>query len=322
MKMKLPSIKIKGGTKTIKIVAIVLVVIAIIAVIVTMKLSYDRKIDNLMATNNQQNELINNLGDLVTVYETVGDIKAGKAIEESDLQPVDIPSTLANNMITSLDEVKSCYFKIDLSANTKLSKDLIMQDKLDDSARLLDVVTDENPLGLTEGTYVDIRIAMPLGEDFIAMTHKRVKAINSGVLKLVVNEGDIHTYNSMLVDRILYPGTRIYATEYVEPGVQTKAQEYYPVASNIGSIAVSDPNKGVDNINQESLNRRKQLEISLSGVMDESVQDMLAEGKKSITTLLEQSNEKLQEKLKEEANKQAIENGTDNSAGKSPGTDY
>lgn len=255
----------------------------------------------------QLQQTIESIGSLVTVYAVRADVKAGKEILETDLQPITVPQSMAVNAVTDLNTIKGKYYRTNLKQGSILLQDLVMEDKLDPSMRLYDIVTDENPLGLRPGAYVDIRISMPFGEDFIAMSHKRVYAINNGILKLAVNEQDIHTYNSMLVDKILYPGTRIYAVEYVEPGVQQPAQKYYPVSKNILAIAEKDPNL-LSAIQQDMIARRDQLETSLKSMINPEIANIIEMGKQRITQAISQTDKEIQRRWEqEEAERKALE---------------
>lgn len=206
---------------------------------------------------------IDSIGELVTVYKVASDVKMGKKIEETDLLPTEVPIGTASNFIQSPSEIVGGFYRIGLSADTVINRDTVTTTELSDDLRLLDVVVNNVPVGLKPDTYVDIRITLPLGEDFIAMAHKKVYAINNGVLKVAVSEKDIHTYNSMLIDSLLYPGTSLYAVEYVEGGAQKAADVYYPVSNNILAIAQKDPNL-LDAIKSDMIQKRALIDNGLS----------------------------------------------------------
>lgn len=284
------------------IIIIVFVVIIVVLAGVFGYLQFDKLKKQLTDKDMQIQELestIWSIGDLITVYAVRADVVAGKEILEEDLEPIDVPVTMATNLVSSIEDVVGKYYKISLTQGTALSYDMILESKIDDSTRYLDVVTDENPLGLKPGAYVDIRISMPFGEDFVAMTHKRVNSINNGILKLEVSETDIHIYNSMLVDKIIYPGTRIYAVEYVEPGVQKKAETYYPVSKNVLAILEKDPNL-TEGVKGDIVARRDQLEVSLTSAINSEIAKILQQGKTTITQALEQAQHEIEQRWEEE----------------------
>ncbi len=285
-----------------KLIIIIVVALIIIAGGLLGYMQYT-KVKNQIAIKDQEimqlQQTITNIGDLVTAYVVRADVVAGKPVEETDLQPVDIPLSMAGTMVTNINDTKGKFYKIGLKQGSTLTVDMLLDSKLEDSTRLFDVVTDENPLGLRPGSYVDVRISMPLGEDFVAMTHKRVHSINSGILKLAVTEQDIHVYNSMLVDKILYPGTRIYAVEYAEPGAQKAATSYYPVSKNVLAILEKDPNL-VEAVKQDMVARRDQLEASLNSAINPEIARVLQQGKQTITQAIDESDREIQQRWEEE----------------------
>ena len=261
-------------------------------------------------TISQLQQTILNIGDLATAYVVRSDVTAGKVIEETDLQPVDIPLSMTGTLITDLNEALGKYYRISIKQGSALSNDMILDSALGDSTRLFDVVTDENPIGIKEGAFVDVRISMPLGEDFVAMSHKRVHGVNSGILKLAITEYDIHIYNSMMADKILYPGTRIYAVEYAEPGGQLPATSYYPVSNQVLAILEKDPNIN-ESVRQDMIERRTQLEASLQSALNKDIASIIQKGKQEITDTIKEGEKELQKQLeaaeKERKKKEAAE---------------
>lgn len=212
---------------------------------------------------------------MVTAYAVASDVEMGQKIEDSHLIPVEVPMGISDNFILSKEDLVGKYYKVDLSAGTPLTNDVVIDMEVTDDMRLFDVVVHTVPIGLEVGSYVDVRITLPLGEDFIGLAHKRVFDINGNLLKLAVTEDDIHAYNSMLVDSIIYPGTQIYAVEYIQGAAQKPADNYYPVSPNVLAIAQKDPNL-ITAIKADMLQRRGNLEASLSLVSDERTLENLS----------------------------------------------
>lgn len=311
-----------GGFKGILKIILILFIVMIIAAGGVLGYLQIQKYNKLIESKDneilQLKQTIAAIGDLATGYIVRADIKAGREVKESDLEPVDIPVSMAGSLVTNLKDIEDKYYKLDLSQGTALALDMLMYDELEDSMRIHDIVTDENPIGITEGKYVDIRISMPLGEDFVAMSHKRVYGINDGVLKLAVNEMDIHVYNSMMVDKILYPGTRIYAVEYAQPSAQRPAERYYPVTKNVLEIIQKDPNLSSE-LRSDAVARRDQLEASLKSALNADIAKILQKGKSEITKEILDSQKDLEKRLEAEAKaaekaakKQGNSNNTNN----------
>ena len=203
------------------------------------------------------------IGELIPIYQVATDVAMGKKIEEADLQMVNVPLASAGTAITDSTLLLGKYFKTDLVTGTNLTPDLIYDDELTNDMRYLDVVLHSLPVGIEPGAFVDVRILLPSGQDFIAMSKKKIASIDAGVLKLIVDESEINVYNSLLLDSYLYTGTQLYAVEYVEGGIQQSADTFYPMSSSILAVAQKNPNL-IDAIKSDILIQRETLEGVLS----------------------------------------------------------
>lgn len=246
------------------------------------------------------------IGEMTTVYNIRADVHSGKKVEETDLQPVELPASIATNMISDPTQIVGSTYKIDISANTIVTSDMLSTVELTNDMRYLDVVTHFNPLGIEPDSYVDIRISMPMGEDYIAMSHKKVEQINTGILKLIVTEEDIMTYNSMLIDALIYPGTQIYAVEYVEGGVQESAETFYPMSKRAIAIAQKNPNL-MTAIREDILARRDILETSGKDVIvrDDDLQRTLDTGREQVLSAMSDATREIDKQREERAKVEA-----------------
>lgn len=170
---------------------------------------------------------------------------------------------LPENIITDLSQLEGMMYKLDLTAGTYLTTDMIQPEILTDDMRELDVIVGELPIGLEVGDYVDLRISFPLGQDYIAMSHKKVLEINQNTLKLIVNEEDFYIYESLKTDLALYRATKLYAVRYLEAGIQAAAENYYPCTLDVIKVRILDPNMDTSDYSTE-LDNREKLEVALA----------------------------------------------------------
>lgn len=257
--------------KDLRVILGIILAITLIAFALTVILLNKNKTAELAAKDMEiaglQSQL-SSIGSMTTVYALATDVTTGKEVTENDFVTVDIPASAASNVVTSLSDIfpegnlNKMYYKLDLAAGTIISKEDIYERVLTDDLRLFDVVVDSNPVGVEAGMYVDIRIQLPTGADYIAIPHKRIEQLNTGVLKLILNEEEIHIYNSMLIDWMLY-GAKLYAVQYVEGGLQNGAESYYPYSQTVANIASKDPNL-LTAIKQDMLARRAVLDNDLA----------------------------------------------------------
>ena len=246
--------------------------------------------------------------ELVAAYTVTEDKSYGEIISDEDL--VEITEIYSDNLILDPAEIIGKYYRINVSAGTPLTSDVIMDFEVADDERAYDVITSYKAIGLKPNDFVDIRFVTPMGEDYIALSHKRVEGVYGDVLKLAMSEYDIMIYNSLQVDKILLKGSTIYASKYIEPGGQSAAQTFYPFSSEVLSTMSRDPNidKELDYFTlgkqRAELLRRYQTYSE-----DEIVSSLLQSGKDALTSIIQsgQTQFDTQEEIaKQEALEQAI----------------
>lgn len=150
--------------------------------------------------------------------------------------------------ITLSDE--SCIAKIDLNQNTILLPSML--------AKNYEITTDDMreeeynmiilPSTLESEETVDIRLQLPNGENYIVLSKKRVtipvlgETLAPETIKIRLNEAELLTMSSAIVDAYKLTGAKLYAVKYVEPGMQqTATVTYTPSDETINQIQ-TDPN--------------------------------------------------------------------------------
>ena len=251
-----------------------------------MKVSYDSQLAEKQAE-------LDRIGPMVTVWtirEGVNGLLAGMKIELEHLDNVDIPESLINpSYILDPTPILGKYFKIGLKPGTLLSWDLVMEAPFDDTTREFDIVANVMPIGLKVGDFIDYRIVLPLGEDFIVLTHKRIEAINDRTLKVYLNEQEIHIYQSALIDYFLHrkSGTSLYITKYIEPGIQMAADPYYAIPKNIQAIMIADPNIIEQLDGPLNTKRRELIDAAIASLVSEQGSN-IASGRNEINGVIDQ----------------------------------
>ena len=216
------------------------------------------QIDSL---NQEVEDLQNNMEE---VYVTSKDVKSGSTVELDSVTTTLLPSdSIHENAVTTEEDLTDKIYKIGLKAGSYITTDMISDYKIHKNMRELDVVMDEIPVGLEEGDYVDIRISFPLGQDYIAMSHKKVLSITGNTVKLIVIEHDFYRYESMKTDIATYQSTKIYAVKYVEAGLQPNGKVYYPPTLEIIKQSILDPNMNSKDF-MTMINSRELLEDQLA----------------------------------------------------------
>lgn len=186
----------------------------------------------------------------------------GKTIKTTELQK-------ALSVVTNLNSVLGKKFRIDLDQGAILMNDFIIDEPVKNDERKYQLVLDRLPTDLQVYDYVDLRIQLTYGQDFIAISHKRVEDLDleNNLITFIFNENEINTYNSMLLDRAMYNNVEVYALKYIDTTSQTAAESYYPVNKNIAEILAINPNI-INTVKKEMQLERAQLNSIMGGDID------------------------------------------------------
>lgn len=188
---------------------------------------------------------ISSYGSDVQCVTVISSVKPGDIVTEDVLDYVTIPSSVVTDQfVTDTAAVVGRVFKIGVNAGTPLMANMTMEEVLDDDMRDRDITLDRVTVGLRVGDYIDIRITMPYGDEYIVIPHKRVYAINENTIKLYLSEYEWALYQGAMIDYYLNEsyGCTIYADRYIEPGLQNAAIAYYAPPSNIAAMIAKNPN--------------------------------------------------------------------------------
>lgn len=113
---------------------------------------------------------------------------------------------------------------------------------------------------IATGDYIDIRLRMPDGTDYIVASHKEVEIPVIGemdspnTISIQVTEDEIVTISNAIVESYMMPGSMLYATRYVEPGLQDKATPTYLPSQKVKTLIDQNPN--VTEVAKRELNAR------------------------------------------------------------------
>lgn len=172
----------------------------------------------------------NNQKNAVTLDETTGKYKKnGVEIETSE---------------------KPLMAKIALKAKTVITGSMIAtQDEfVTDDYREQTYNMISLPIDLITDEYVDIRLMLPNGLDYIVLSKQKVTipevagAPLTDTVKLTLSEGDLLTLSSAIVEAYQIEGSKLYAIKYAEAGTQKAATETYVPTAKIKAQIENDPN--------------------------------------------------------------------------------
>ena len=129
--------------------------------------------------------------------------------------------------------------KVDMKANTVITKDLISKsdNTVADDVRREEYNVFVLPMDLATGDYIDVRLMLPSGQNYIVVAKKEVTIPNiagtdsEDTVWLNLREDEILSISSAIVDAARINGAKLYVTKYTEAGMQKAATPTYVVSS-------------------------------------------------------------------------------------------
>ncbi|MBR6504359.1 MAG: SAF domain-containing protein [Clostridia bacterium] len=171
------------------------------------------------------------------------DVSSGEIIDSTMVSTANVPASAASSTaLTSAPvDMKS---KLDLKAGTVLTQEMLYEteDEIRDDLRKQEYNMIVLPVQMEIGDYIDIRLILPTGADFIVVSKKEVLDANETTVWLNMTEDEILLMSSAIVEAYKMNGAKLTATIYAEPGIQETATVTYHPSNNIGALINSSPN--------------------------------------------------------------------------------
>lgn len=179
------------------------------------------------------------------------------------------------------------YAKNDIIPEVPVMKYMVNDWKIEDDIREQEFNMFMLQSKLLKNEFVDVRITFPNGEDYIVLSKKKIQDINiaQNTIWLWLDEREILTVSSSLVDAYINKGTKLYVVTYVEPSTQKDAKPNYPASIDIMRLMNSDPNI----VNKAKLYLAEQVRLALDmrvkSVTPEAMAKVQAEVSKEMSAL-------------------------------------
>ena len=221
----------------------------------------------MMNLKNEQAEL-----QAATVYILNKDVQSGGTVTVNDLTPVKVSKSVAPTNAASTATIteaetktssnndesqgKNVVAKINISRGTIVTTDMLgLEDTQGSDVRKQEYNTIVLPMDLITGDYVDIRLLLPSGQDFIVVSKKKVEIpIVAGIdstdtISMDLSEDEILAMSNAIVEAYMVNGSKLYAAKYTDAGNQEAATPTYPVNGEVAKLVEND-----ENILPEALN--------------------------------------------------------------------
>ena len=195
--------------------------------------------------------------------------------------------------------------KIAMNKNTVLTLNMLALGSIvTDDVRKQEYNAVVLPVDLATGDYIDIRVQLPTGQDFIVVSKKMVEIPvidgmdSENTIWLNLSEDEILSMSCAIVEAYRINGTKLYATKYTDPGMQAAATPTYPLNAETVALIQSDPN--VTDVAEQKL--RERYTEAMVNIRNNYINKELEKEENSVTNVpgkMNQSIVKTQEERKE-----------------------
>lgn len=187
----------------------------------------------------------------VKVYTLNRDVDAGEEVSVADFTEVVVnKDTAPADYLTPSDLQEKNITKIAMTAGTVLSKEMIYADETEqgDDVRKQEYNMFVLPTDLQNGDYIDIRLMLPSGTDYIVASKKRVEIPQiaqvdaTDTISVNLSEAETLLVSNAIIDAYRIVGSKLYVTRYTEPGIQKASEPTFPANKDVMSLINANPN--------------------------------------------------------------------------------
>ena len=187
-------------------------------------------------------------------------------LDYSSTKTIQVSSdTLPKDNLTSIPD--TAIAKIDIPENSIITSDMFYIDEDDASyrdTREVEFTGISLPSNLVTGDYVDIRLRIATGQDYIVLSRKRVEipttadgvSLDIESVRMRLNETEIVIMDSAIVESYIMSGCKLYATLYTDPGTENQQKPleitYIPSDVVYNYILLNSEEGGNNNIESSS----------------------------------------------------------------------
>lgn len=130
--------------------------------------------------------------------------------------------------------------KINIPKGTIITKDMVSKKTSDiqkkETERIIEYNMISLPSNLVENDTIDVRLALPNGQDYIVLSKKTVEKTDANSVWLKASEDEISTMSSAIIDSYILEGAKLYAVSYSDPGIQKATKAFYPSNAAVAQL--------------------------------------------------------------------------------------
>lgn len=171
-------------------------------------------------------------------------VASGEEITNSMVESVEISvENTETDFVPATGSLVGYKSKIDLVGGTILTYSMLYEEEeTSDSLRYVEYNMITMPTTLDIGNYIDIRFRLPNGQDLIVISKKEIVSLYGQTAGLNLTEDEILLLNSAIVEAYAIPGSELYMSTYVAPGLQEAAIYTYSPTAEVINLIYSNEN--------------------------------------------------------------------------------
>lgn len=239
---------------------------------------------------------------MVTAVVLNKDIKSGTKITQNDFKEIQVKAaTIPSDYVNT--SVAGHAAKIDLAAGTVLSASMFATsaDENTNDVRQQEYNMLALPTKLQVGDFVDIRLLLPTGQDFIVVSKKQVINCNETTIWMNLNEEETLIMSNAIIEHYIMSDSKLYATKYTNPGTQNAAVPTYTPNSAVVRLINGNANVSTkdgegrysvslkeirNNVIERELSKYEDVELkNIETKIEEEIKNLKTERAKYITNL-------------------------------------
>lgn len=235
---------------------------------------------------------------LVTVYVLNKNLRSGEEFSQSDLKTTQvIKSNAPTDYLTPSDLGEKNMAKISLTKGIVLSKEMIYTEnnEIGKDVRKQEYNMLILPTDLETGEFIDIRLSLPSGQDYIVVSKKKVEIPNIGgvdstdTIWINLSEDEILSMSNAIYDAYKVKGSLLYVNRYTEAGLQEAATPTYPVNREVLELIQGDPNI-LTNAKNALFTRYNDTQVNQrTNVINNAIQNAGDQAQSNVETKVEES---------------------------------
>ncbi len=151
------------------------------------------------------------------------DVLQGETITEDMVSTARVHvSNQPQNPIGSAGSAVGKILKYNVSKNMPVTSNMISDKIIASDVRVQEISQILLPTDIREKDFVDFRMKMPSGSEYVVLAQKQIQKIIGNTMWLNLSEAELHIINAATVDAYVNPGIVFYAAQYADPQTQIK----------------------------------------------------------------------------------------------------